>query len=77
MPDSVRHAFPDRPDIAGDPIPWLATERREWLDGRYVSCPWDMKVFMDRKDETVKYDKLKTKMILFLIPFVRLALYPD
>lgn len=38
-PRTVRDALPDRPDIAGDTIAWLAAERREWLGGRYVSCP--------------------------------------
>ncbi|KAJ5089357.1 hypothetical protein N7532_008041 [Penicillium argentinense] len=63
MPQRVRDAFPDRPDIAGDTIAWLVAERREWLGGRYVSCPWDMKELVEKKDEIVKQDKLKLKMV--------------
>ncbi|KAI9040861.1 SDR family NAD(P)-dependent oxidoreductase [Aspergillus affinis] len=63
MPEQVRDLFPDRPEIAGDTIAWLAAERREWLGGRYVSCPWDMKELVEMKDEIVKLDKLKLKML--------------
>lgn len=40
--EEVRNKFPDRPEIAGDIVAWLAAERREWLRGGYVNCPWDM-----------------------------------
>lgn len=63
LPDRVRDTFPHRPDIAGDTIAWLAAERREWLGGRYVSCPWDMKELMEKKDEIVEEDKLRVKMV--------------
>ncbi|KAG5758514.1 hypothetical protein H9Q72_013348 [Fusarium xylarioides] len=53
-PEAVRNALPHRPDIAGDTIAWLASERRGWLGGRYVSCPWDMEELIAKKDEIVK-----------------------
>lgn len=62
LPQAVRDALPDRPDLAGDTIVWLAAERREWLGGRYVSCPWDMEELMEKKDEIVEEDKLKMRM---------------
>lgn len=62
LPGAVRDAFPDRPDMAGDTIAWLAAERREWLGGRYVSCPWDMEELMKKKDEIVEKYKLKLRM---------------
>lgn len=61
-PEAMRNALPHRPDIAGDTIAWLAAERREWLGGRYVSCPWDMEELMKRKEEIVEEDKLKMRM---------------
>jgi NAD(P)-dependent dehydrogenase (short-subunit alcohol dehydrogenase family) len=61
-PEPIRDRLPDRPDIAGDTIAWLAAERREWLGGRYVSCPWDMEELMSREKEIVEGDKLKLKM---------------
>ncbi|UPK93741.1 hypothetical protein LCI18_004676 [Fusarium solani-melongenae] len=62
-PEIVRDALPDRPDIAGDTIAWLAAERREWLGGRYVSCPWDMEELMEKKDDIIEKDKLKLRMV--------------
>ncbi|KIN00047.1 hypothetical protein OIDMADRAFT_181275 [Oidiodendron maius Zn] len=63
LPEMVRDALPDSPDIAGDTIVWLAAERREWLGGRYVSCPWDMEELMKKKDEIIEKDKLKMRMV--------------
>ncbi|RKK98492.1 hypothetical protein BFJ68_g13567 [Fusarium oxysporum] len=63
-PEAVRNALPHRPDIAGDTIAWLASERREWLGGRYMSCPWDMEELIAKKDEIVKEDKLKLRMVV-------------
>ena len=62
-PDELRDRLPHRPDIAGDTIAWLAAERREWLGGRYVHCPWDIKELMKKKEEIVKEDKLKIRMV--------------
>lgn len=61
-PENVRNKLPHQPDIAGDTIVWLAAERREWLAGRYVSCPWDMEELVAKKEEIVEGDKLKLKM---------------
>ena len=62
LPDEVRDRLPDKPDVAGDTIAWLAAERREWLGGRYISCPWDMEELMGKKEEIVEEDKLKMRM---------------
>lgn len=63
VPQKVRDALPHHPSIAGDTIVWLATERKDWLAGRYVSCPWDMEELAKRKDEIVGMDKLKISMV--------------
>ena len=52
----------DTPELCGETVPWLTSQRREWLAGRYVSCPWDMKELEDRKDEILKYDLLKVRL---------------
>ncbi|KAL2205788.1 NAD(P)-binding protein [Sarocladium strictum] len=62
LPDSIRDLLPDKPDIAGDTIFWLAANRKEWLAGRYVSCPWDMEELLAKKDEIVEKDLLKMRM---------------
>ncbi|KAK1472918.1 3-oxoacyl-(acyl-carrier-protein) reductase [Colletotrichum tamarilloi] len=62
LPDHLRDSLPDKPEIAGDTIVWLAAERQEWLAGRYVSCPWDMGELMQMKNAIIEEDKLKLKM---------------
>lgn len=62
-PEELRNKLPHKPEIAGDTIAWLAAERREWLGGRYISCPWDMEELMSRKDEIVNDDKLKIRVV--------------
>ena len=51
-------------ELAADAIVYLTKEKREWLAGRYVSCTWDMKELMAKKDEVIKADKLKVGLVL-------------
>jgi NAD(P)-dependent dehydrogenase (short-subunit alcohol dehydrogenase family) len=62
-PEEMRDKLPHKPNIAGDTIAWLAGERREWLGGRYISCPWDMEELIDRKQEIIEGDKLNLRMV--------------
>ncbi|KAG2419497.1 hypothetical protein HFD88_004293 [Aspergillus terreus] len=63
MPSAVVDAFcNDRPELAGDCIVWLTSERREWLAGRYVSCTWDMAELEAKKEEIIRRDLLKLKL---------------
>jgi len=61
--EQARAGLRDQPGMAGDTIVWLAAERREWLGGRYVSCPWDMEELIAMEEEIVKDDKLKLRMV--------------
>lgn len=54
----------DTPELAGDTIAWLTSQRKDWLAGRYVSCNWDMPELFARRDEIVEKDLLKLKMAL-------------
>ena len=56
--------MPDSPEIVGDTIAWLAAERKEWLGGIYISCPWDMEELMSREREIIEEDKLEFKMVI-------------
>lgn len=61
-PEHIRNMLPHQPEIAGDTIVWLASQRLNWLGGRYVSCPWDMEELMERKEEVIRDNKLKMRM---------------
>lgn len=61
-PEAVRERLPHHPELPGDTIAWLIAERKEWLGGRYVSCPWDMEELERRRDEIVREDKLKLQL---------------
>ncbi|KAL8996042.1 MAG: hypothetical protein Q9169_004354 [Polycauliona sp. 2 TL-2023] len=65
MPDPIVNAVCiDTPELAGDTIAWLTSERREWLAGRYVSCNWDMTELFAKRDEIEENDLLKLKLAL-------------
>ena len=54
--------FQDTPELAADTVVFLASEKPDWLAGRYISCTWDMPQLMSKKDQIVKGDKLKVRM---------------
>ena len=54
--------FTDTLEIAADTMCFLTAEKRDWLAGRYVSCPWDMPEFLSMEKEIVEGDKLKMRM---------------
>ena len=62
MPENMHAFLTDTPELAGDTIVWLASERREWLRGRYVSCTWDMGQLLEKKEEVVKNELLKVRL---------------
>ncbi|KAL7620571.1 hypothetical protein AAE478_009566 [Parahypoxylon ruwenzoriense] len=47
----------------GDTISFLTSQRQDWLAGRYLSAMWDMAEFFSKKDEIIKKDSLKMKMV--------------
>lgn len=56
--------MPDHPDLFGETVPFLTSEKREWLQGRYLSCTWNMEEFMKKKDDIVANDYLKFRMTI-------------
>jgi hypothetical protein len=56
--------FTETPYISADPIVFLTREKRDWLQGRYINCTWDMEELVAMKDEIVKGDKLKVRLVL-------------
>lgn len=64
MPPETLAGLGDGVDLAGDTVCWLASERREWLAGRYISATWDMEELMEREEEIVAGDKLKVRLVV-------------
>ena len=56
--------FEDQPELCGETLPFLTSEKRDWLQGRYVSCTWNMEEFLKKKDEVVAKDLLKVRLRL-------------
>jgi hypothetical protein len=54
----------DTPDLAGGFIVWFTKGQRSWLNGRYLSAAWDVDELEARKDEIVKGEKLKMRMVV-------------
>jgi hypothetical protein len=54
----------DKPELAGDALCFLTSERRDWLAGRYISCNWDMPEFLSQEEEIVQGDKLKMRIVI-------------
>lgn len=64
MPSVVRQKLVDTPELMADTVVFLTQERREWLRGRYLSCNWDMDDFMAMKEDIIREDKLKIRMVV-------------
>jgi len=62
MPENMHALLIDTPELAGDTIVWLVSERREWLRCRYVSCTWDMGQLLEKKEKVVKNELLKARL---------------
>lgn len=54
----------ETPQLSADTIIYLVKEKRQWLAGRYINCTWDMPQIMAMKEDIVKGDKLKVRMVL-------------
>jgi len=50
--------------MAADTIAFLTAERRTWVQGRYISCNWNMEELLAQKDEIMSRDLLKFRMAL-------------
>jgi hypothetical protein len=68
MPEYMHELLVDTPELAGDTLVWLGSERREWLGGRYVSATWDLEEVCGRKEEIVKNDLLKVRLAVNVFP---------
>ncbi|KAI2783421.1 NAD(P)-binding protein [Daldinia loculata] len=59
----IMGAFVETPELSADSLVYLTSERRDWLAGRYINVTWDLPELMEKKDEIVKGDKLKVRLV--------------
>ncbi|KAK3995186.1 hypothetical protein QBC44DRAFT_320662 [Cladorrhinum sp. PSN332] len=61
IPEHHKHVFVETPELSGDSIAYLVSEKRAWLGGRYINCTWDLPELVSKEKEIVAGDKLKVK----------------
>jgi len=64
MPEMWLQVMDDDVGLCGAFLVWLTKEKREWLSGRYISANWDVEELEGMKEEIVKGDKLKLRMVV-------------
>lgn len=62
MPEYMHAVLNDTPRLSGDSICWFTAERREWLQGRWVSVNWDAEELVGMKGRIVEGDLLKVRL---------------
>jgi hypothetical protein len=54
----------DTPELCGGFTVWLTAKPRKWLSGRYIAASWDVKVLEEKRDDVVREDKLKVRLVI-------------
>lgn len=52
----------DSPELPGAFCVWLTKERRDWLNGRYLSAGWDVTELEAKKEDIVNRNLLTLTM---------------
>lgn len=53
----------ETPQVSGDSIVYLVSQKADWLGGRYVNCLWDLPQLLTMKEGIVTRDKLNPRFI--------------
>lgn len=61
-PEILKHVFVDTTRLPADTVVYLTKERRDWLNGRYINCTWDMPQLDAKQEYIKKEDKLKVTL---------------
>ncbi|KAL0934790.1 short chain dehydrogenase reductase [Colletotrichum truncatum] len=61
LPEKLQFRMTDTPELAAHSIPFLTSQKREWLGGRWLSCMWDMPKLISMEKEVVDGNLLKFK----------------
>jgi NAD(P)-dependent dehydrogenase (short-subunit alcohol dehydrogenase family) len=62
FPEMLHFSLADEPTLPADTIIWLAKERRNWLNGRFVWSNWDLEEVESKQDLIVENDLFKFRM---------------
>lgn len=64
MDDKLKAVFTESPQLCADSLVYLSNTKAEWLSGRYINCTWDLPELLAKKEEIVKGDMLKVKLVV-------------
>lgn len=64
LPEGGRPLAVDDVGLCGAFLVWLVRKRREWLTGRYMSANWDVDELEHKREDIVKHDQLKMRMVV-------------
>jgi NAD(P)-dependent dehydrogenase (short-subunit alcohol dehydrogenase family) len=64
MPADRLNVLTDTPELAADTLVWLCCERRGWLSGRFASVSWDMEELEQKRQDIIRRDLLKFRMVI-------------
>ena len=53
----------DTPELCGDTVVCLTSDKKGWLSGRYINVTWDMPELIAQREEIVAGDKLKIRLV--------------
>lgn len=63
-PAHIQALLIDTPELSADTLVWLTKDRKEWLAGRVMIVNWDVEELVAKKEEVVKGDKLKVRLVV-------------
>lgn len=64
LPERILATLVDTPELAANTLVWLTKDRKEWLSGRLMVVNWDVDELEAKKEEVVKGDKLKVRLVV-------------
>lgn len=62
----LKAVFTETPELCADSLVYLTSEKRDWLNGRYINCTWDLPELTSdpKKAEIIREDKLKVRLVV-------------
>ncbi|KAI0387386.1 NAD(P)-binding protein [Hypomontagnella monticulosa] len=60
----LKPVFVETPELSGDSLVYLTSEKRDWLSGRYINVTWDLPELMEKREDILKGNKLKMRLII-------------